>query len=89
MLIKKTGTMARNKYIFVNQQVAKYLHALDKTTWSFREVVAGIMSRNRWEKITSKFYMVDNTTLDLSKPDNFLKFEQWWIIFEQNSKRFQ
>ena len=32
----------------------------------YREVVADVMNRNRWEEIKSKFHMVDNTTLGIN-----------------------
>ena len=44
-----------------------------KELGSYREVVADVMSRNRWEEIESKFHMVDNTTLDLNTPDKLFK----------------
>ena len=44
-----------------------------KQLGSYREVVADVMSRNRWEEIKSKFHMVDNTTLDLNTPDKLFK----------------
>ena len=44
-----------------------------KQLGSYPEIVADVMSRNKWEEIKSKFHMVDNTTLDLNTPDKLFK----------------